>query len=528
MNSDKLIQSTKKLKVLYVEDSSTIRHITKILLSEFFDTVDVAKDGQEALDRYHKYYNKHEKFYDIVFTDLEMPNMDGKKLSELLLDFNFSQEIVVISSVDDFKKVVELINTGVKKFISKPVEAEQLTRVIAEVMQSLRKKQLQEDENRERQEYNSILKIREEKYKKILEAKIKELEEFGHALEVSAIVAKTDTKGVLTYVNEHFCNLSGYSKEELIGENISIVNSRKRTSAFYKKLWNTINNKETYKTLFENRHKDGSFYYIETTITPIIGINGDIMEFIAVAHDMTQLMNSLEKTKRAQKSKENFFINMSHEMRTPLNSILGFSSLLKKRVEDDEKSLMMVDTISQTGNDLNKIVESIIDMRKIQEHTLQLIEREFNPKEELIKCLDRYVQKADEKNQDYKRILDNSMPNSLVGDSARITQVISIILDNAVKFTPNNGKVQITLSYDKFTNLLLCEIKDNGIGIAKENQELIFGLEQLDATASRSYEGAGLGLSIASSLINIMKGKLILKSIPNKGTMFNIEFPMSA
>lgn len=528
MNLDTLIQSTKKFKVLYVEDSATIRRITKILLSEFFDTVDVAKDGREALDRYHKYYNKHEKFYDIVFTDLEMPNMDGKKLSELLLDFNFSQEIVVISSVDDFKKVVELINTGVKKFISKPVENEQLARVISEVLQSLRKKQLLEDENRERQEYNSILKIREEKYKNILEAKVKELEEFGHALEVSAIVAKTDIKGVLTYVNEHFCNLSGYSKEELIGTTNSIVNSGSRSSTFYQKLWNTISNKRTYKTLFENRRKDGSIYYIETTITPILDISGDIIEFIAVSHDMTQLMKSLEKTKQAQKSKENFFINMSHEMKTPLNSILGFSSLLKKRVKDDEKSLMMVETISETGNDLKNIVESIIDMRKIKERTLVLNEREFNPKEELTKCLDKYAQKAEKKNQEYMRLLDKSIPDSLVGDSSRIMQVISVILDNAVKFTHNGGKIQTTLSYDKFTNILLCEIKDNGIGIEKENQKLIFGLEQLDATASRSYEGAGLGLSIASSLIDIMKGSLTLKSIPNKGTMFNIEFPMSA
>ena len=145
-----------------------------------------------------------------------------------------------------------------------------------------------------------------------------------------------------------------------LGKNANIVNSGTRPKSYYKKLWNTINNRLPYKILFENRAKNGSIFHVESTITPILNINDDIAYFIAVSHDMTQLVNALKENQKAQRAKEDFFTNISHEMKTPLNSILGFSAMLKKRVKEDEKSLMMVNTICETGHDLNKLVASIL------------------------------------------------------------------------------------------------------------------------------------------------------------------------
>lgn len=527
MDIDKLKQSTKKLKILFVEDSLTARRITQGMLSHFFDYIDVAKDGKVAIEMYRNFYNTNETFYDIVFTDLEMPNMNGKELSRLIVDFNPFQEIVVLSGINDFRMVVELINVGIKKFIAKPVQEDELQNIISEVMITIRKKKMKEEDAREVLEHNEYLKQRDEENKEILEAKVQELQEFSHALEVSAIVMKSDTKGVITYVNQQFCDVCGYSEEELIGSHNNMLKSNLRSSSYYKKLWNTINAKKTYKNLFENRHKDGSLYYIESTINPILDVNGEIVEFIAVSHDMTQLMKSMEATKIAQKSKEDFFVNISHEMKTPLNSILGFSALLQKRLKDDTKSLMMVNTIMETGSDLNNLVKSIIDMRQIQERTLILKELIFNPQEDIKKFLDRYAEKALEKNQEYRLVIDNSVPKSLLGDITRINQVIGIVVDNALKFTPQGGKIHTHIFYDSFSNILSCEVKDNGIGIAKENQEKVFAIEQLDAAANRSHEGVGIGLNIASNIIKIMKGEIKLKSIPQKGSLFTIEFPLN-
>ena len=159
-----LKEFTSKLNILYAEDSLTVRNITKNMLSEYFDNINIAKDGQEALDLYKKYYEEHSKYYDIVFTDLEMPVMDGQKLSEYLLEFNPTQELVIISGIDDFNKAIELINVGIKKFIAKPIEELQLLAVVEDVVASMKKKYLQESQ-------------------KELATKVKELEEFSDALD---------------------------------------------------------------------------------------------------------------------------------------------------------------------------------------------------------------------------------------------------------------------------------------------------------------------------------------------------------
>jgi len=521
-----LQKSTKNLKVLYVEDSMMMRKVTHKLLSTYFDNIDVAKDGKEAIELYKTYLNENECFYDIVITDLEMPIINGVELSKLILEFNLSQEIIVLSGVEDFKKLIKLINIGVKKFISKPIQKEQLENVILEVYQNLRIKQLQEEEKLEVEQYNKILKQREDQHQKTLKEKTKQLEEFNNALDVSAIVAKTNPKGIFTYANEYYCKISGYSKEELIGKNINILNSKNRPKSYFKKLWNTINDKKTYTMLFENRAKNGSIFYVETTISPILNVDGDIVEFIAVSHDMTQLMNSLEEANKSKKAKEDFFINISHEMKTPLNSILGFSSLLKKRLENDEKSLLMLNTIFDTAKDLNRLIESILDMRKIQENSLEMIEVAFNPHDELDRCINKYVKPSYDKQQKYEIFVDSKIPNSLFGDSSRVIQIMGIFIDNAIKFTQEKGIIQISVIYNNIEEILICEIKDNGIGIAKENQKKIFNMQQLDSKMNRSYEGAGLSLNIASSLIKMMKGNITLKSIPSKGSSFKLEFPL--
>ena len=142
MSINTLKKSSKKLKILFVEDSLSARKIMRRLLSQFFDHIEVAEDGQIALKKYHDFYNTNESFYDIVFTDLEMPNMDGRELSRLIIDFNPSQEIAVLSGVKEFKVIVDLINVGVKKFISKPVDEKELQNIIGEIIASIRKKKL--------------------------------------------------------------------------------------------------------------------------------------------------------------------------------------------------------------------------------------------------------------------------------------------------------------------------------------------------------------------------------------------------
>ena len=526
VDTNELIKYAKNFNVLYMEDEDLLRISTKEMLENYFNKVDVAADGETGTQKYKKYYEQNNKFYDIVIIDLIMPKMNGEEVSNFIIDFNPNQNIIALSAKADFEQIVRLINLGVNKFILKPIATQELKTVIYDVALDIRIRLLKEEEQKKITEYNKILKIREDASLEKLQKKMKELEAFDSALNSSAIISKTDTQGIINYVNDEFCDVCGYSKEELVGHGCNMLNSGNRSKSFYTKLWNTINSKKIYKTIFQNRRKDGSIYYIKTVINPILDINGDILEFIAVSHDMTQLIKSLETTKKAKKSKEEFFVNISHEMRTPLNSILGFSSILKKRIKDDEKSSMMVDKIFETGHELQKLVESILDMRKIKENTFTLKESIFNPAELLTLSIEKYTKLSKNKSQNLKMSLDYKLPLSLIGDSSRIIQVLNIVLDNAVKFTPTGGKINVSVFYNTSNEILTCEVQDSGIGISKENQKKIFEFNQLDASTCRLYEGAGIGLSVASGIIKAMHGQISLKSIPEMGSLFKIEFPL--
>ena len=128
-----LQRQTKDFRVLYVEDSATIRNITKKMMSSYFKYIDIAEDGSQALEMYVDFNEKNDKYYDIVITDLEMPNMDGQELAREILSMDFTQEIVVISGVTDFKVITSLVNDGITKFLSKPIEDESFYEIIESI-----------------------------------------------------------------------------------------------------------------------------------------------------------------------------------------------------------------------------------------------------------------------------------------------------------------------------------------------------------------------------------------------------------
>ncbi len=526
MVRSELLPYTQKLALLYVEDSAVLRNILSRQLTDLFDYVEVAKDGVEGFEQYRSFHESSDTFYDIVITDLEMPNMDGQQLSEKVLDYNPQQEIIVISSINDFQKLVELINLGVKKFVAKPVDEEQLNQVIYDVALSIRHRRLEEQEQADVAAHNMYLKQREEEHLLELQKRNKELNEFREALDLSAVVSKTDLEGNITYVNDTFCKISGYSKEELLGQNHRIVNSGLMSKTFFMKLWRTITAKKTYRALFQNRAKDGTIYYVQALIKPILDVEGEIVEYLSVSYDMTAQIESLKSEQQARKAKDEFFTNISHEMRTPLNAILGFSELMKKRVASDGKMLEMVEAINGSGQELLHLVESILDIRRIKDRSFELKETVFNPFEVFQSCLVTYDDKARKKGQSFDGCIDPEVPVALKGDAERVVQTLGIILDNAVKFTPEGGVIEVHIFYEELGEILVCQVKDSGVGIAKEDQEKIFDFTQADASLNRSHEGAGLGLAIVSSIMSLMKGKISLDSTPGQGSVFMLEIPL--
>lgn len=358
-----------------------------------------------------------------------------------------------------------------------------------------------------------------------------QLDSQQEALDSFAIVAETDSQGKIIYVNSKFIELSKYSKKELIGQDHRIVNSGYHPKEFFEELWRTISSGRVWRGEIKNRAKDGSYYWVDTTIFPILDENNTLQKYVAIRYDITErkkfedeILLASEKTKKAMEVKSTFLANMSHEIRTPLNGILGFTNLLLDQ-ELSSESHEQVEHIKECSEGLLTIVNDILDISKMEAGKLIIENETFD----LVNTVDSSVVMFDsiikEKKISLSYSIMDDVPNYIKGDSLRLRQVLVNLIGNAIKFTSEKGKVHVKVELDeKLVEgkvKLKFSVKDNGIGISEKVQQRLFrSFEQADLSTTRKYGGSGLGLSICSKLVILMGGQIWLESKERLGTTF--------
>jgi len=359
------------------------------------------------------------------------------------------------------------------------------------------------------------------------------LEQYKKAVDAGAIVSKADRKGIITYINDKFIKISGYTKEELIGQNQNIVRSKNSPSSLFKDMWQTIQNKKIWYGNIENRKKDGTPYFVSVTLIPILDQNNNIYEYIALRYDITEQVLDKQKAQKAESAKTNFLANMSHEIRTPLNAIIGFTKLLHN-VDLPKKESNYINIIDQSAHNLLGIINDILDLSKIENGSLTYEKIAFNPFTEFESITNLFKVNANEKSISLVSFIDPLIPQKIIGDPLRVKQVFSNLISNAIKFTPKAGTIfsRIDLiSKDTSSCRLRVSVKDSGIGIAKEKQKLIFEeFSQADESTSREYGGTGLGLSISNKIIKALGSHIQVESEEARGStfFFDITFEKSA
>ncbi|MDD5210949.1 MAG: ATP-binding protein [Sulfuricurvum sp.] len=349
-------------------------------------------------------------------------------------------------------------------------------------------------------------------------------EQYKKAVEESMIVSRTDPKGIITNVNPLFIEISGYTQQELLGQPHSIVRHPNVPRSVFKEMWHTIQRGKSWHGMLENRTKNGESYFVKNLICPIVDENGKVIEYLGLRHDVSEIENSRLKAQEAQRIKAAFVANMSHEIRTPINGIAGYVHLLSKTILD-ETQRHYVNIVESSIETLVHIVNDVLDYSKIEEGKIEIELIKSNPKAQLLSAFELFVPQAEIKKIDYKFTMDENIENCLILDILRIKQVLSNLISNALKFTPQEGSVHVKIEIEQESQndqILKFSVTDTGIGIPKGKQSKIFEkFTQADASITRQFGGTGLGLSIAYAMVDLMGGKITIDSEEGRGATFS-------
>lgn len=344
-----------------------------------------------------------------------------------------------------------------------------------------------------------------------------DLEQQKKALDASAIVAITNAKGNITYVNDKFCKISKYQRDELMGNNHRIINSGLHNASFFKTLWRTIASGNVWQGEIRNRAKDGSFYWVYTTIVPYLTESDKPYQYVSIRFDITKQKNQeLELTQR-NKQLADFVYIISHNLRAPLSNLLLLNSMIQES-ESCEEQRLLANKLSLPLQNLNEVFNELVaSLHVIQDKT---IEKEKLSFEASLKTVIETLS------------LNTLYPELTIKTNFEVTHIhypkkylmsiLQNLVSNAIKYKDNGRPLAIEIKTYQQDGTILLEIKDNGLGMdLKTNGKKLFGLQK---TFHSNPDARGFGLFMTKSQIESMGGTISAQSKPKEGSTFSIKF----
>jgi PAS domain S-box-containing protein len=377
-----------------------------------------------------------------------------------------------------------------------------------------------------------ITSIEDITYKKHAEEEILKLSRTVEQSPVSVII--TSLEGIIEYVNPKFENVTGYSLAEVKGRKPNFLSSGITKPEEYERLWNTIFSGNDWIGEFQNRKKNGELFWVSALISPIKDTEGNITYFLALEEDITErkktefeLIRSKEKAEEMNRLKSVFLANMSHELRTPMVGILGFAQILKDTLKEKE-DIDIAELLIKSGKRLLSTLESILEFSQLESKQVYLNPISINLSEKIKMLIPNFEENIREKKLKLNLSIEKQV--KVLADDRLLSQVLNNIIDNAVKFT-SRGHITIVLDHVMENDAAwgVATVIDTGIGISKEKQNIIFDdFRQASEGKTRSFEGNGLGLSVAKKIIEMMKGYITVDSDLGTGSRFSVYLPSVA
>ncbi len=328
--------------------------------------------------------------------------------------------------------------------------------------------------------------------------------------------------GVIDYWNPAAEKLYGYTAEEAIGQPATLIVPPDKLEEFETMKLKLERGERIDQFATQRLKKDGTVVDVDITVFPVMDETGKLAATSVISHDITEQLRLAKEVERTAKVKTDFLATMSHEIRTPLSAIVGTAELqMLSEMTPEQRGHMKI--IESSGELLLTIVDDILDFSKLAAGKLVIDKNDFNLADVVEGVINTFAAQVRAKKLELALFLDPSIPTRLRGDSKRVRQILNNLLSNAIKFTPM-GEVllKVTRTEESGDGTAVCfEVKDQGIGIAREVQSRLFQpFVQAEQSISRRFGGSGLGLAISAQLIEQMGGSIELESELGKGSTF--------
>lgn len=353
-----------------------------------------------------------------------------------------------------------------------------------------------------------------------------------------AVLSK-DPEGRITSWNDGASRLYGYSADEAIGQSARLIlpESMEREESEILEALQTGKRLEQFET--RRRRKNGQIFSVSLTISPLRNSEGRVIGSASIERDITQkkqaqhrLQEAIVAAEQANLAKSEFLANISHELRTPMNAILGMTQIsLQEDIPDSVRDYLK--TAKDSADTMLFLINDILDFSRLEAECFELDPAPFDIRRSLEETLRTLSLRAHEKGLELVASVSSNVPFRVVGDALRLRQILTNLIGNAIKFT-ESGEVFVSIdladqtqaqdasdwNVGELASLSFC-VRDTGIGITESDQRRIFSpFTQVDASTTRTYSGTGLGLSICQELVKLMNGRLWVESKPNDGSRF--------
>ena len=353
------------------------------------------------------------------------------------------------------------------------------------------------------------------------------------ALETAAnSIVITDIEGTIIWVNAAFTQMTGYTMDDAVGNDLRIQRADEQVDEIYTEMWQTVLSGRAWQGELSNRRKDGSTYYEEQTITPVKDDFGNINYFVAIKSDISErkkieqsLISAKDSVEAADKLKDAFIANISHGIRTPLYIMIGYlkhiSAELKPMMGKEQEKYFGF--VFESADKLTKSIDIILDISRLQTGTIEFHETEIS----LRRIIDERVGDARPlaESKTLALTFDNQIGDARVrADEGFLTKSIESLIDNAIKFT-RKGYIEVRL-YQRDTGEIAIDVEDTGVGISEDYQSKMFlGSSAASDGSGHALEGVGLGLALVRRYLEQIGGRITIKSARGVGSIFTLTLP---